>query len=71
MKKYIKVFFAVILSFFLASCSQPETSANNTVKGLLVDTNVDVISSRGIGIDEFETGLDEVDFRFHNGDVVS
>lgn len=71
MKKYRKVFFAVILSFFLASCSQPETSTNNTVKGLLVDTNVDVISSRGVGIDEFETGLDEVDFRFHNGDFVT
>ncbi len=60
---------ALLVLFVFVSCAQPE--ANKKGNGLLVDSNIDVISARSVGIYDFEKNLKGVDFVFHNGDVVT
>ena len=57
--------FLLIILFFLVSCSQPNGIREGS--SLYVDSNIDVTSSRGMEISDFENHLDGVEFVFHNG----
>ena len=61
--------FLLILLFLLVSCSQPNGKQEGS--GLYVDSNIDVASSRGMEISDFENQLDGVEFVFHDGNVTT
>ena len=61
--------FLLILLFLLVSCSQPNGKREGS--GLYVDSNIDVASSRGMEISDFENQLDGVEFVFHDGNVTT
>ena len=67
MKRIITGSFLLTILMIMVSCSQPDANRG----GVLVDSNIDVISSRGFEIEDFKSELKGVEFVFHNGDVTT